>query len=140
MNTWLDLAIDAPMFSPLSLHELCYNLDPACFNKIITNTPNHWSSFAPVAKGYNIDYQEAFQDATEVVQNDMAVYANPDAEINDEVLIDDTNEVEGFFVEPVDPMNYEEDMEIKIIRKRSSDMFNTDDELDIGSNSVNPTP
>ena len=62
----------------------------------------------------------------------MADYVNPDAEI------DDTSD--GFFEDPVVPMNYEEDLEIKIVRKRSRDMFNTDDELDIGSNSVNPTP
>ncbi|KAK9950044.1 hypothetical protein M0R45_005550 [Rubus argutus] len=72
------------------------------------------------------------EDATEIVQNDMADYVNPDAEI------DDTSD--GFFEDPVVPMNYEEDLEIKIVRKRSRDMFNTDDELDIGSNSVNPTP
>jgi hypothetical protein len=137
-NTWPDLFIDVPMFSLLSLHEFCYNLDPVCFNKMITNTPNHWSSFIPEAKDYDIDYQETFQDATKIVQNDMAVYANPDAGINEEGLIDDTSD--GFFEEPVAPMNYEEDLEIKIVRKRFRDMFNTDDELDIGSNSVNPTP
>ncbi|KAK9920614.1 hypothetical protein M0R45_029164 [Rubus argutus] len=132
VNTWPDLVLDDPIFCPLSLHEFYYNLDPVCFNKIITNSPNHWSSLISAAKNYDIDYQEAFQDATEIVQNDMADYANPDAEI------DDTSD--GFFEDPVVPMNYEEDLEIKIVRKRSRDMFNTDDELDIGSNSVNPTP